>query len=236
MNELIRNMEDLWRRGQDPAEWGDRTKPRPSLIWKDGHPSQTLVAEVKNLLAMGHLLDMPVKVVASHRSKSVELPVGMFRVEVWGDETVYMFTRDNFHDLKITVVSTCPIKALPYHLVHTLWTKERYEEEKRRSFEYCRPNPEKNFKGSHDWDPAKYETDEWYDSWSGGTLLRHEGKIFRCGSVSSCYYEGIERVLPEEVFQRYEYGRQQFAIEVPGGVVKQMEIMQGIFTGPSARP
>lgn len=165
----------------------------------------------------------------SHTSKSVALPVGLFRANIWGDEEVFFFTRDNFHDLKLVVVASCPIHHLPYEEAHVLWSSERYEEEKKRSYEYQRPKPEKNLSGSHNFDEAHYETDAWYSKWSSGSILRDEGEIYRAGSTASCYYEGIERILPAEVFVRYERGLQSFAVEVPGSTVPRlMSIMQSV--------
>jgi hypothetical protein len=214
---------ELWEQGTDPQEWGEATTPSETLIYKAGHPRQ-----VQDLYAISHLLGIPVKIAGSHTSKSVGLPVGIFRADIWTEEEVFMFTRDNFHDLKVVVVSSCPIDHLPYDVAHARWTQEIYDEQKRRSFEYCRPKPEKNLSGSHDWDEADYETDAWYDKWSGGTLLRHDGEIYRAGSTASCYYEGIVPILPREVFVRYEHGLKNFAVEVPGDTLRQMKIMQWI--------
>lgn len=221
--ELIDRARQLWEGGREPAEWGEATTPRESLIWKAGHPRQ-----VKDLYSISHLLGLPVKVVGSHRSKSVALPVGLFLADIWTEEQVFFFTRDNFHDLKVVVVATCPIEDAPYDVMHQHWTRERYDDEKRRSFEYCRPKPEKNLPASHNFEESDYETDAWYQKWSGGTLLRHDGETYRAGSVSSCYYEGIDDLLPAGVFVRYEHGLQAFAVEVQGAVLRQMSVMQAI--------
>lgn len=221
--EPIDKARELWRRGQDPQEWAEKSAPEETLVYRRGHPRQ-----IKDLHAIGHVLDLRVKVAGSHRSKSVDLPVGVFRVEVIGSEEAFMFTRDNFHDLKVVVVSSCPINHLPYEVAHDQWTQEHYQEEKRRAYEYLRPKPERDFPGSHNFDESHYETDEWYSKWSRGTILRHDGNIYRAGSTFAGYYEGIEDLLPEEVFVRYEHGRQNFAVEVPGGILRQMEIMQWV--------
>lgn len=214
---------DQWENGTDAQDWGDATTPDESLLWKEGHPRQ-----VKDLLAMGHLLGLPVKVVGTHRSKSVGLPVGLFRAEVGTEETIYMYTRDNFYDLKLVVLATCPIRHLPYEVAHVHWTQERYDDEKKRSFEYQRPKPERDFPGSHNFDETDYESDAWYSKWSGATLLRADGEIYRCGSTSPVYYEGIDDILPQEVFQRYERGRTEFAVEIPGNRLQLMQVMQGV--------
>ena len=92
--------------------------------------------------------------------------------------------------------------------------------------EYCRPKDGRP--GSHNWNPEDYESDAWYDKWCSASLLRHEGEIYRCGTTASVYYEGMG-ILPEEVFQRYEHGRSEFAVEVPGTEVDMMAIMQACF-------
>jgi len=218
----IEKMNTLWAEGKDPESWGEHTTPKDTLIYKSGHPSQ-----IKDLCAIGHLLDLPARVVGSHSSKSVGLPVGMFHADIWEEETVYFLTRNNFHDLKLVVVSSCPIN-IDYDIVHTHMTQEQYDETKRSSFEYCRPKPERDppLPGSHDWDEADYETDAWYAKWGHSTLLRVDGKMYSCGSTFDGYYEGIDRVAPKEVFQRYEYDRSEFCVEVPGTEIEMMRIMR----------
>lgn len=216
----IDNMETLWKDGKDPQEWGDDTTPKDTLIWKSGHPSQ-----VKDLLAIGHLLDLPARVVGSHTSKSVGLPVGMFRADIWAEERVYFLTRNNFHDLKLVVIASCPIN-IDYGIVHMHMTQEQYAEEKRRCYEYRGPKPERDLPAHQGFKEEDYETDAWYDDWTSATLLRTEGEIYRCGTTSSVYYEGIGRIIPAETFQRYEHGRSEFAIEVSGREIEMMQIMR----------
>jgi len=205
----------MWERGQDPHEWAGATVPDKNLIWKAGHPEQ-----VKDLLAIGHLLGRPVRIVGQHRSKSVGLPVGMFRADMWDEEVVYFVTRDNFHDLKLVVAASSPINV-PYDVVHRHTTPEEFAAEKQLSYEYCKTH--------RDFDPAKYETDAWFDSWGHDTLLRVDGEIYRCGTTHPVYYEGMaEAGVPRDVFQRYEHGRQNFAVEVRGGSVSMMHIMEAV--------
>lgn len=116
--EPIDRARQLWEAGSDPAAWGEETIPSDSLIWKAEHPRQ-----VQDLYSIGHLLGLPVKVVGSHTSKSVELPVGLFRAKVVNEEEVFLFVRNNFHDLKVVVVSTCPIEDARYSVLHQHWTQ-----------------------------------------------------------------------------------------------------------------
>lgn len=205
----------LWEEGESPEDWADRTAPKDSLIYKDGHPSQ-----IKDLTAMGHILGMPVRVVGSHRSKSVQLPVGMFFTDALMEEGVAMFTRNNFYNLKLVVVSSAPIH-MPYELVHTLMTAVELEAEKRKAYDYR--------KDHRDFNPKDYEDDTWFHSWCSDTLLRTEdGGIYRCGATASCYYEGIDDLPLKDVFQRYEKGARRFAVEINGTTLQLMSLMENI--------
>ena len=213
--ELINNLADKWARGTAIDKWAEFTTPNEDLIWKAGHPRQ-----VKDLMAIGHMLDLPVRVVGKHRSKSVELPVGMFEADIGKEEKIYFLTRDNFYNLKLVVISSCPIN-ISYDDVHRRLTQEEYDAEKKRSFDYRQTHK--------DFDAAKYETDEWFDDWCSDTLLRtDDGTIYRCGTTSSCYYEGIEKVVPRGVFQRYEHGRTEFSVEIRGSVTELMSAMRAV--------
>lgn len=92
---------------------------------------------------------------------------------------------------------------------------------KQRSYEYC--------KTRRDFDPAKYETDAWFDSWCRDTLLRVDGEIYRCGTTHPVYYEGMEEAgIPRQVFRRYEHDRPSFATEMWGSAIEMMAIMQAV--------
>jgi hypothetical protein len=214
-SEVAQVFHGLWDQGRAPAEWAGNTEPNEKLIWRPGHPHQ-----VNDLFAIGHLLDLEVRVIGQHWSKSVGLPVGMFRALVWGEETVYFITRDNFHDLKLVVSSSCPIH-IPYDVVHRHTTADKLAAEKQRSYDYCKTHS--------DFDPAKYETDAWFDNWSHDTLLRMGGEIYRCGTTHPVYYEGMDGAgVPRSVFQRYEHGRRDFAVQVYGATLDMMQIMRAV--------
>jgi hypothetical protein len=215
-------MTQLWGRGADPQAWAKGTTPDENLIWKAEHPSQ-----VKDLLAIGHLLDLPVKVVGEHRSKSVRLPIGMFEAGIYTEEKVYFLTRNNFYNLKLVVVSSCPIN-IDYDVVYTHMTQEQYDKEKRRCYEYCGPKPDRGLPAHKGFREEDYETDAWYDDWTSDTLLRVDGKIYRCGTTSAVYYEGINAVAPCQVWQRYEHGRTEFAIEIQGEEIELMGAVRAV--------
>jgi hypothetical protein len=217
MNNEIEQMMQLWvtagQLARNPREWGEATRPADSLIYKEGHPGQ-----VRDLEAFAHLLGMEARVAGSHRSKSVELPVGMFHGIVEG-EKVFFLTRDNFHDLKLVVVSSCPID-LPLKRVHRPITAEALATEKAKAFDYS--------KGHSNFDASKYETDAWYSEWCSRSILRDGDAIYICQTTSSCYYEGIARVAPAGVFTRYERGSQAFAVEVTGSTIDLLALMSDI--------
>ena len=195
---LLKTCFDLWEGAPTPELWGASSTPDENLLWKKGHPRQ-----VKDLLALSHLLDFPVRIVGFHTSKSVRLPVGMFRLDV-GEETAWVFTRDNFYDLKVAVVSSCPI-TMDHSLVHTAVTAEDIEKKKARAYD--------SMSKDKDFDPSLFESDAWLEGWSHDTILRDGEAIYLCGTTSWCYYEGMD-ILPHEVFQRYEHGSKAFAAPV----------------------
>jgi len=90
----------LWDKAKEPQDWVEDTVPRETLIWRSGHGSQ-----VKDLFSISHLLGIPVRVAGKHTSKSVGLPVGMFAANIWCEECVTFFTRNNFHDLKLPALA-----------------------------------------------------------------------------------------------------------------------------------
>lgn len=209
-------MQSLWAKGRSVEAWADATTPDETLIWGSGHPSQA-----QKLLALSCLLGLECRIIGAHRSKSVGLPVAMFKAEIWGEEEIYFVTRDNFHDLKLVVGSSFPLD-LPLDVVHAAMTEEELDAQKKRSYEYS--------KGFDDFDPSDYEGDKWFDDWGGDSLIRtDDGKIYRCSSVSPCYYEGMEEAgIPPVAFQRYEPGRTQFATAVKGSYVELQVAVQAI--------
>ena len=88
-------------------------------IWDRGHAPDFLSVErqTRDVISVAHLADLPARIIGYHTSKSVRLPVSMLRADVCGQAPVYFVMRDNFHDLKLVVVSSCPINV-PYALVH----------------------------------------------------------------------------------------------------------------------
>ena len=205
----------LWAKGQSIVDWAKENTPDDNLIYKGGHATQA-----RSLLSVECLTRLECKIIGSHRSKSVKLPVAMFKADIATEEMVYFITRDNFHDLKLVVLSSCPIE-MDLGVVHRTMTPEQLVAERESSREYS-----KNHKG---FNAEDYETDKWFDDWCGDTLLRTEGKIFRSSSVHEVNYEGMERSgVPKSAFQRYERGRSEFATEIRGEYPELMIAMRTV--------
>ncbi len=198
MTNHIAQMHALWTGAMDPELWGRSNAPSDTLLYKDGQPSQ-----VKDLLAISQLLGVPVRIAGSHRSKSVDLPVGVFRIDVWEEETVYVLTRDNFHDMKAVVISSCPLD-IPYSVVAREVSAEWLDAEKAKCAAYTKTDLP--------------DGDAWMEDWSRDGIVRDGGRIYRSGCAYSCYYEGIERVAPEDAFTGYVRGCSMFAAPVDGAV------------------
>lgn len=208
---VIQPTHAVWEAASAPEVWAAEANPEPNLLWRAGLPRQ-----IKDLLAISHLVGAPVRVAGHHTSKSVELPIGLFRVDYLG-QAFYVFTRDNFYDVKAVVVASWPVE-IDYSLVHTEWTLERLAVERARAYAYQSQHS--------DFDAALYETDAWMEEWSHDSILRADGKIYRCGTAAVCYYEGMKRAgVPDEAFKRYEQGDHAFACRVPAafGIIRLIE-------------
>jgi hypothetical protein len=193
----------IWDASPTPEQWAASNQPSDTLLWKDGLPRQ-----VKDMLAIGHLVSADVRVAGYHTSKSVRLPVGLFKFDVYGEETVYVFTRDNFHDVKAVVISSCPL-TIDYGLIYHEVTEDELATVRAKAYAY-----QSTGRG---FDPVPFETDAWMDGWCSDSILRSGGKVYRCGTTASCYYEGMERSgVPETAFERYEHGGRMLAVGVDG--------------------
>ncbi len=185
--------------------WEGNNKPDDNLIHKVG-----LSGQAKAGLAISELVsfDMPEpKVARKHSSKSVGLPVQMFKIFHYNNGGAFVFVRDNFHDIKMCVVSEFPIN-LDYNLVHTAWTQEEYDAEKKRCIDY-------DDRGTPRMNKEERKGDFWIKGWNRGTILRKDNRIWKAGCVSSCYCEGINRLnLPSDVFEIYEDNKTMFTLEV----------------------
>lgn len=202
---MTKDIPATWDASVSPEQWAIANRPADTLLWKDGLPRQ-----VKDLVAIAHLLDAHVRVAGYHTSKSVRLPVGLLRLDVIGEETIYVFTRNNFYNTKAVVIASCPLE-IDYDLVYDEMTAEALAVERQRAYDY-------QSKG-RDFDPQSFETDAWMGKWCSKSILHANERTYRCGTTASCYYEGMEESgVPEDAFERYEHGRSMFAVEVDGAI------------------
>lgn len=191
----------LYANGVELAEWGKANVPDKNLIYRNGVADQ-----LRKLGGMAVLVcdqdDPQPRIVGQHYSKSVKLPVTCFKFTPYNQVAAYCFVRDNFHDIKIVVVSDSPIH-IPYHVMYQEWSPERYAAEVERYVGYTKN--ERPPEGS----------DEWFSKdWSHDTILRKDGRIYRTGAHHRVYCEGIDDLgLPDETFKVYEDGMKAFVIE-----------------------
>lgn len=197
------DLEALYASGSTLDAWGSANVPDEALIYKGGVSSQLRkIRAVADIAPQSSETYHPPMIVGHHHSKSVKLPVTCFRFTPYGQVSAYAFVRDNFHDIKVVVVSDSPI-TIPYPAVYQEWDQERYEHEVERYVGYTKERPAEG-------------SDEWYSKgWSHGTILRRAGRIYLAGAHQSVYCEGINQLgLPEDTFKPYEYGMQSFVCEV----------------------
>jgi phenylalanine-4-hydroxylase len=201
---LDSRLKDLYDNGLDLAHWYKENIPDEQLLYRNG-----LTQQIHKIAAVGSILpdDVYARVVGDHTSKSVKLPVSCFRFR---PPEAYAFIRDNFHDIKVVVVSDAPIH-MPYHVVHTEWSPERYEEEIKRYGRYHENDTAEEAQQRR----ALMATDDWYKDWSSGVILRKNGHIYRAGSYQDVYCEGVNKLgLHRDTFKPYEDGDQGFVCEV----------------------
>jgi len=211
---LYMDLHPLYLEGTELDDWAVNNDPDPALYYKTA-----MEAQIQKLEAISVILPdfanagVPPRVVGHHISKSVKLPVTCFMFSLEGFEA-FAFIRDNFHDIKVVVVSDVPVH-IPYSVVHIEWTQEHYDSELKSFSEYLSDEtlgPEDARKRK---DLIASGTDDWYKQWSSGTILRKEGHIYRAGSHQSHYCEGIRELgLEESVFKPYEAGDKAFVCEV----------------------
>jgi hypothetical protein len=183
------------------SNWMKANEPSPNLIYNSGVGYQ-----VKQGLAISNIvsfnLDEP-KVANTHTSKSCKLPVLMFKIWHYENGGAFCFIRDNFYDIKLSVVSEFPID-MNYSYMHHEMSQKEYDAEKKRCIDY-------NSKPPVSITEEEKEGDKWMDKWSSNKILRKDNKIWKAYSVAHC--EGIEKLdLPSEVFRPYETGHSMFTI------------------------
>jgi hypothetical protein len=223
MNDNLINNADHYSRalmvyngGKSCHDWESKNHPDQDLIYKNG-----LYSELKQFTAISNIvnfkLDEP-KIVAKHSSKSVELPVPAYSMDYFSHAKAIVFMRDNFHDIKMSVVSNCNI-SLPYEEVHSEVSPEQWAEKLARAKNYC----------GDQYTEEQYASGEWYKTWCHNTILLRDGVMFKAYGVQKVYCEGINRIgiLPNEVFHVYETNKNMFSVSV-GSYAKAALILEHI--------
>lgn len=224
---MIKSEERIYQGGLSTSIWADLHTPKPNLLAKEGQPYQ-----ITKILAVAQLLGMEnePRIVECHHSKSVPLPVTCFKFGPYDQVFTYCFVRDNFHDIKLCVVSDGPVH-IPYSLIHEEWSQERYDREKEKyqgypSDEILEPERVAKRKAL-----LASGTDEWYSTdWSNGVIIRHNDRIYRAEQPLDVYCEGIDKLeLPKEVFRAYERGMKMFgcSLSTYGRLVLVLEYIKG---------
>lgn len=183
-----------YKESKDIITWAKHNQPDEDLYYKSGVEDQ-----VKKLEALRNILykniELP-KVISYHTSKSVSLPVSAFKIS----EEIFAIVRDNFYDIKLSIISKNPIN-INYSLMHKLMSEKEYVEER----EKCR-----NYKGDSK-DNVKYINDDWMRNWSSNSIIRDDDCIYKAFTVHRVYCEGINKLeLSNDLFSVYEKGKQMF--------------------------
>lgn len=181
--------------------WLAHTQPKDEMLWKGGFAAQ---AEWMPRLAVYGAHSEP-RVIATHRSKSIDLPVPAILIGNPSSEWAIMMVRDNFHDVNLGVVSSVPL-TLDLGLVFEEMSREDYQAQKQRAQAYGMPRVT----------DAQWEDGSWYSEWSNGELVLDNGKIWR---APRAFAEGISRVPGLEFADRYEHGCTSFTSVLQCGTV-----------------
>ncbi len=209
------NLANLYDNGKDLETWDKENTPDEKLIYSKGMRSQiTRISGLANILPNHSDIFNPPKIVGSHSSKSVGLPVSCFKFNPYGQVVAYAFIRDNFYDIKVVVISDSPIH-IPYHVMYNEWNQEKYDHEAKRYLGY--PGVEVIGQEKQKEKKELLESgDDWYHTnWAGGRILRKNDRIYQTSSCHEVYCEGINELgLHKEVFKTYEEGMYEFVCAI----------------------
>lgn len=178
------------------STWVSANLVKDEMLWRNSYQHQI---EWMPSLASFSAHSEP-RVVATHRSKSIELPVPAILLGNPSSDWAVLMLRDNFYDVNVAVVSNVAL-AIDYSLVLTEMTREAYQAEKTRALEYM---------GKDRLTAAQWEDGSWYEEWASGSLAIEDGKIWRAGR---CFAEGISRV-PGACIDPYKRGATAFSVAI----------------------
>jgi hypothetical protein len=192
MTEATDKAAKIYDGGEEPATWSFYTV-------EDSYHQKVQENQIKEVESIGEHLKTKPRIVNYHTSKSIKLPVSCFKIKLYDNKKAIIFIRDNFHDIKCSVISDLSVH-IPMNRVHKQVTEDWLEDEIRRYRNYT-GNPEPT-------------NDEWYSKdWSSGEIIRDDNQIFIASSTHSLYCEGINELgLNPKVFRPYQSGLLMFTI------------------------
>lgn len=163
------------------SAWVSANQPKPEMIWRDSALHQAEWMADLSRFATNTIDDVEPRVIQTHRSKSIDLPVPAILLGDPNREWAILMLRDNFHDTNVAVVANVPL-GIDYSLVFFEMSRERYQEEKKRAMDYM---------GTERVPLAKWEDGSWYEEWSSGSLVLEGNRIW---VARRAFAEGISRV------------------------------------------
>jgi len=198
MKDTLEKLKKIYDNSLHISEWAMQNKPDEDLIYRSGVGTQE-----QKMLGISYVLGIePPKVVETHSSKSVGLPVAAYYKNIPAfDLEVMAFVRDNFYGLNCVVVSSHQLD-IGISNVYDEIPREKLEEKKKGALEY-------SFR-SKDWvkkehaagrtytkDTHQIITDagednwDWYEDYSGTTIIRDSGRYFQSHRA---FLEGISKL------------------------------------------
>lgn len=183
------------------STWVSANLVKEEMLWRNSYQHQV---EWMPSLASFSAHSEP-RVVATHRSKSIELPVPAILLGNPSSDWVVLMLRDNFYDVNVAVVSNAAL-SIDYSIVLTEMTHEAYHKEKARALEYMGKDPVTKDRITE----AEWRSGAWYEKWASGSLAIEDGKIWRAGRA---YAEGISRV-PGACIDPYKRDCKAFSVAI----------------------
>ena len=86
----------------DLLSWCRVNKPSETMNYEKGYWSQIMLIRDSINMILNDYRDVPVMVISTHTSKSIELPVYEINIKNHG---IKIILRDNFHDWKLSIIS-----------------------------------------------------------------------------------------------------------------------------------
>jgi len=170
---MIEKMSEIYDNAPTLKDWESANTVDDEMVYKGASTYQnSRLASVSEIMNV----DYP-KVVGTHRSKSINLPVTAYKFVGWMGEMVFAVLRDNFYDLEAYIISSHKMEIDLYH-IYPYMTEEQYKHKRMRAMEYL--------KGRAD----EYDFDglSWYKDYSGTELIVEGSKYYEARAM---YLQGL---------------------------------------------